>query len=312
MAAPPTTADAPPVTADIQAKAQFLVIHSVDIDSDVGENNRFDMAGIDDALKSLKKEESKEIIFVPAELVSKYKTKAAHDRETVPEDDSTSTSSSDEISVHVEGPVNESLSSSAFTAASSTQGPSTDDATAAEDLDPDVDPSPQRRSRVRFRSRVRITSGLHHYRARERERARDLHPNSHARRLSAASSTTSLSSLSSSISAPLRSPLTEENCEGAWSWTGPPKVGGRPQIWRLPATERTALLGTAHNAPPEYDYDSADDDGDSTRTLLSRQIDLVFGKWPGRLFNRQWWWWQLQPIMCCGCLDESDGGEDYT
>lgn len=300
------------------------------------------MANIDDALKSLKKEESKEIIFVPAELVSEYKTKAVHDRETGPEDDSASTSSSDEISIHVQSPVNESLSSSALTAASSTQVSSPEDATAVEDLDADVDPSTQRRSRVRFRSRVRITSGLHHYRARERERARDLHPNSHARRLSAASSTTSLtSSPSSSISAPLRSPLTEENCTPGWGTLGTRvnlfavsnrqakahahgrgrrRSGGVADLAQ-PSSERTALLGTA---PPDYDYDSADD-RDSTytqsddksvlygygydeETLLSRQIDLVFGKWPGRLLNRQVsivssaFWLLHIPSPNCSCL----------
>lgn len=52
--------------------------------------------------------------------------------------------------------------------------------------------------------------------------------------------------------------------------------------------ERSALL-----APPGYERNpESDDDGsiysecdDDAEALLSRQIDLVFGKWPGRLLN---------------------------
>ncbi|KAJ7151644.1 hypothetical protein C8R46DRAFT_1304215 [Mycena filopes] len=204
--------------------------------------------------------------------------------------------------------------------------PSADDAPhdAADDLDPDADPDPstQRRSRVRFRSRCR-----------------DLHPNTtHARRLSAASSTTSLAiSASSSISAPLRSPLTEESCTPGWGTLGtrvnlfavsnrdrqrkhsmgmegdgggggrirPRRSGRRCYTPTVTAARRLTMMGPYDSDSVYTQSDEESVYGYDDEALLSRHIDLVFGKWPGRLFNRQWWWWQLQPIMCC--LDESDG-----
>jgi hypothetical protein len=267
----------------------------------------------------LRKERSQEIIVVPTELV--YQTNPTDDH------DSYSGSSDDEISIHVERVENdESLSSSALTAASTQPDTDTDNATATEDPY-----SKLRNSRVRFRSRVRITSGLH----------------SHRRRVSATSSLSS--SRSSSISAPLRSPLTEDNCTPGWGTLGQRvnlfavsnrqaaaaaqarsakhRARRRQGIADLATTERTALLG----APPPLGYDGhPDSDGEEEyyddESLLSRQIDLVFGKWPGRLLNRhvspttptyrlnvfadstpaQWWWWQLEPIICCGFLEEND------
>ncbi|KAF8213768.1 hypothetical protein K438DRAFT_2009890 [Mycena galopus ATCC 62051] len=204
-------------------------------------------------------------------------------------------SSSDEMSIHVESPVDQSLSSSALTAVS-TQ-PETDDATVTDDFS-----APLRRSRVHFRSRVRITSGLHH----------------------AASSLSS--SPSSSISAPLRAPLTEADCTPGWGTLGQRvglfAVSNRQAAEarmakhraRRRANEHSALLGDPR--PPGYDGYNRDSDAESGsddecsdidgEALLSRQIDLVFGRWPGRLLNHHWWWWQLQPLICCGCLDEPD------
>ncbi|KAF7340159.1 UPF0052-domain-containing protein [Mycena venus] len=224
----------------------------------------------------LKKERSKEFLV--------YNSDAADER-----DDS---SSGDEISIHVESPHDQSLSSSALTT-TSTQ-PETDDATATEDAS-----SPLRSSRVRFRSRVRITSGLHH---------------SHRRRRVSTTSTSSsslTSSASSSISAPLRSPLTGGQLLARAAEARSAKHRARRRAAGLPPTERTALLG---EQPPGYDrnYHSDEDNAYSDdecdgEALLSRQIDLVFGKWPGRLLNRHWWWWQLEPILCCCCLDDADG-----
>ncbi|KAJ7924434.1 hypothetical protein B0H13DRAFT_1978415 [Mycena leptocephala] len=247
-------------------KTQFLVIHSV-------EDEDLNMSG------PLRKERSQEIIVVPTEL----------------------------ISIHVERVENdESLSSSALTAASTQPDTDTDNATATEDPY-----SKLRNSRVRFRSRVRITSGLHR----------------HHRRVSATSSLSS--SRSSSISAPLRSPLTEDNCTPGWGTLGQRvnlfaisnrqaaaaaqarnakhRARRRQGIADLATTERTALLG----APPPLGYNGhLDSDGEEEyyddESLLSRQIDLVFGKWPGRLLNHHWWWWQLEPIICCGFLEEND------
>ncbi|KAJ7171748.1 hypothetical protein C8R43DRAFT_1120131 [Mycena crocata] len=287
-----------PPAEDTTPNGQFLVIHGVEAEN------------LDMTTPTLKKERStSDVILVPShDLV--FKANASSD-------DHDSSSSEDEISIHVEGPIehdelDESLSSSAFTAVTQdTDATATDDPFAA-----------PRRSRVRFRSRVRITSGLHHHRERD-----------HQRRLSATSSLSS--SPSSSISAPLRSPPTEDNCTPGWGTLGT-RVGlfaisnrqaaaaaaqarnakqrgrRRQGLDDLGHDEHSALL--VDGAPPSYEGDQGDsaeyyssDDEYSDEAVLSRQIDLVFGTWPGRLLNRQWWWWQLQPIVCCGCLDESDG-----
>ncbi|KAJ7480071.1 hypothetical protein B0H11DRAFT_2026403 [Mycena galericulata] len=256
---------------------QILLVHAIE----------------DERMASAKTEGASDEILVPGELV-------LYDADG---------DSGDDMSIHADGP--ESLSNSALTQADT-------DATAIDDVEhpdePDADPYASRRSRVRFRSRVRIASGLHHHR--------------HSRRLSATSSLTS--SRSSSVSAPLRSPTTEETCTPGWGTLGTrvallayssrqaaaakqnqrQKVRGRRGVADIAdgPSEATALLGAG--APPAYDDDddayfsSSDDEGGEV--VLSRQIDAVFGKWPGRLLNRHWWWWQLQPVICCGCFDESD------
>ncbi|KAJ6626965.1 hypothetical protein B0H10DRAFT_2210836 [Mycena sp. CBHHK59/15] len=174
---------------------------------------------------------------------------------------------------------------------------------------PDADADADDRT-VRFRSRVRITSGLHHHRERD--------PETESRS----------SSPSSSISAPLRAPLTDESCSPGWGPLGrrvrifAAARKRRPGVADLAIDERTALLATPVPKPvvhrgargdadgePGADSDCSDAtyDSDDEDALLSRQIDLVFGKWPGRLLNRHWWWWHLQPVVGCRCLDESDG-----
>jgi hypothetical protein len=54
---------------------------------------------------------------------------------------------------------------------------------------------------------------------------------------------------------------------------------------------------------------SEEDDADDAR--LSREIDLLFGKWPGRLLNCQWWWWQLELVFCCEACHCADDSEMY-
>ncbi|KAF7367415.1 hypothetical protein MSAN_00804100 [Mycena sanguinolenta] len=124
---------------------------------------------------------------------------------------------------------------------------------------------------------------------------------------------------SSSISAPLRAPLTEADSTPGWGTLGQ-RVGLFAVSNRLAAEARNAkhharrragLVPGEHSAllgdrlpPRRYDGNSEEERDDEA--LLSRQIDLVFGKWPWRLLNHHWWWWQLQPILCCGCLDEPD------
>ncbi|KAF5392546.1 hypothetical protein D9757_002158 [Collybiopsis confluens] len=49
--------------------------------------------------------------------------------------------------------------------------------------------------------------------------------------------------------------------------------------------------------------DNNEEDG---QERLGHEIDMVFGKWPGRLLNRHWWWWQIRYIACCNLADEWD------
>ncbi|KAH7926199.1 hypothetical protein BV22DRAFT_1046234 [Leucogyrophana mollusca] len=175
---------------------------------------------------------------------------------------------------------------------------------------------PNRHPRVHFRSRVRITSGLRH------------------RRLSdgLASSASSISgSPSSSISAPLRSHTTVS----AKGW-GP--LGQRVSLLtaqhHAPDTNSPLAPGNhrhddrrrhrrRHKVDPQLDADEhtrlipssqrhlyteedIEDDEDEERRWRAQVIDEVFGTWPGRLLNRHWWWWQLEPIVCCICIDCSE------
>ncbi|KAJ7071573.1 hypothetical protein C8F01DRAFT_1111089 [Mycena amicta] len=222
------------------------------------------------------------------------------------------------ILIHIEGP--DSLSSSALTAGSSTIAPDPDDthgtSTPADDSSSDAEGAEAdtsnntrpNRVRVRFRSRVRITSGLHSHHKQQRK-------------FSAGESVSSLASslsVSSSVSAPLRSPPTAETCTPGWGTLGT-RVGllaqskmvlGRDRGRRKAGAgvgvgERSALLADGYDGEAEEREYEADEQDFDDEALLSRHIDLVFGRWPWRLFNRQWWWWQLQPIICCGCLDEA-------
>jgi len=177
---------------------------------------------------------------------------------------------------------------------------------------PVTPPSP---TRVRFRSRVRITSGVRHHHHR-RNLPRD------APSFSADSSLSS--SPCSSISAPLRSPITDANSKPGWGTLGQ-RVGllanrqaagkGRERKRTrhnrsaeqhsnsAPHNERTPLIRSS----TRHDYvggeDEYSDSNQDEEAQLSRNIDLVFGKWPRRLLNRHWWWWQFEPIVRCSCID---------
>ncbi|KAF7310424.1 hypothetical protein HMN09_00584400 [Mycena chlorophos] len=181
--------------------------------------------------------------------------------------------------------------------------------------DADATAARPRPNRVRFRSRVRITSGLHSYRHKQHQQDPQHH------RAGSVSSLASSVSVSSSLSAPLRSPPTAETSKPGWGTLGT-RVGllaaaaaaaqGKKKRYTNNGLlgERSALLGgrarTRYDDDGSSDSDSGDGDGDEILDDLSKQIDLVFGPWPWRLVNRHWWWWQLQPIVCCGCLDEDD------
>ncbi|KIM84746.1 hypothetical protein PILCRDRAFT_818354 [Piloderma croceum F 1598] len=157
-----------------------------------------------------------------------------------------------------------------------------------------------RPSRVRFRSRVRITSGF-----------------SHHRRKSDVGSSRS-GSASSSISAPLRS--YSDGSTNTWGTLGQRvgllalqrKIMGSPEAQQRQkgqvapsgyVDERTPLRNSFnHSSYVEGVQDGNIFDEDSDDERLSRDVDEVFGKFPGRLLNHHWWYWQLEPIICCHYL----------
>lgn len=169
-----------------------------------------------------------------------------------------------------------------------------------DELDPThADEQPPRSpGRVRFRSRVRIASGLHGHRHNARAQDRPAY----------SASSSASDSRSSSLSAPLRS---EENWSKHPGWG---TLGQRVAIMaqshaqrrqqralreqelfaksvqlgihsECAADERTPLTKTA-----SYLYMTPDNPNDSGPTVdpadrLARDIDLVFGPWPTRLWN---------------------------
>ncbi|KAF7306415.1 hypothetical protein MIND_00432700 [Mycena indigotica] len=226
----------------------------------------------------------------------------SHVRESTPK-----TASEEEIAITVEGP--DSLSSSALSGASTivpdepdglhSHAASCSCSSAASDAEDAPNSAVPRPTRVRFRSRVRITSGLHAHHKR---------PLFNSGGGSVSSLASSLSA-SSSVSAPLRSPPTEATSTPGWGTLGT-RVGLFAHAKMAPGRrkrqqgERRALL--ADGGPARYDGEEEVEHYYDDEALLSRQIDIVFGSLPWRLLNGKWWWWHLQPIICCGCLDEED------
>jgi len=185
--------------------------------------------------------------------------------------------------------------------------------------------------RVHFRSRVRITSGLH----RHRRRWYDVASGAPAPPSSCSSSRSG--SPSSSISAPLRThPDSDSSYNTGWGPLGqrvsyfvsrqrtaqdkeamarrwrPASRGLEPSSGRVHPNEHTPLARSPMRSSyvegeglQDSDvFDSEEDDVDDAR--LSREIDLLFGQWPGRLLNHRWWWWQLEPLLYCHCMDDPD------
>jgi len=81
--------------------------------------------------------------------------------------------------------------------------------------------------------------------------------------------------------------------------------------------ERTPLFGPQrqrqrqrqYKPNPVVDEDESLDDLETYnahRARSNNEIDVVFGKWPGRLLNRHWWWWQMKPIVCCNYADDDE------
>jgi len=160
--------------------------------------------------------------------------------------------------------------------------------------------------RVHFRPRVRIASGIRRHRHRHVHSPRIPRSRTYRGRfLSPHSSRSSSPSASSSISVPLRASSDDQTYKPGWV-----PLGQRPALlsdsrqqsrekrakrYRMYPTEETPLL-----------YTQCLDGQDNYPQELSREIDMYFGPWPQRLLNHHWWWWQLEPVVCCHCLDESD------
>ncbi|KAJ4485438.1 hypothetical protein J3R30DRAFT_3283269 [Lentinula aciculospora] len=80
--------------------------------------------------------------------------------------------------------------------------------------------------------------------------------------------------------------------------------------------ERTPLLGSPDTRSRKSSSAAAsfgNDDGSNNFAIetesdcqvrLNHEIDIIFGKWPGRLLNRHWWWWQIKPILCCSYAED--------
>ncbi|EPS98086.1 hypothetical protein FOMPIDRAFT_92084 [Fomitopsis schrenkii] len=188
-------------------------------------------------------------------------------------------------------------------------------------------PAARPQPRVRFRSRVRITSGVHRYRTSGT-------PAPQGQRPLSSGTPSSGSSPSSSISAPLR---YQADDNATWGPLGRrlsalAAAGRRRPVQAAPqyeeegpgrpsahtgANERTALLRSSRHAGYVNPYESHLQEGDVNdmegglrAAEIRRQKELVFGPWPGRLFNLHWWWWHIEPIVCCTyCSEDCDYDE---
>jgi len=201
--------------------------------------------------------------------------------------------------------------------------------------DPEEPDSPhsnaERPNRVRFRSRVRITSGLNRHRHKSQQYQHQ--PGVDYLSFSPASSVSG--SPSSSISAPLRTYRDEQVGKPGWGTLGQrvslfakgnmerrrireqrEQLGlgassFRKRVGReAPVIPYIATNGIGEETPLLLSPPSNASDSDSAREAeaMSREIEMVFGSWPGRLLNYHWWWWHVEPIICCRCLTDDDEG----
>lgn len=202
-----------------------------------------------------------------------------------------------------------------------------------------------RRKRVHFRPRVRITSGIGRHRHQRSPRAHTPdRRDGFVTYASPSSSRSSSPSESSSISAPLRSRADDEMDKPGWGPLGR-RVAllSREARWQRaarerekrrrrrgedlersasprspPATygysERTPLIRPRIQSPNGLTYGARSFDVESDMSdreleeeaRIAKVMDEAFGPMPGRLLNYQWWWWQLEPIVCCRCMEDSD------
>ena len=171
-------------------------------------------------------------------------------------------------------------------------------------LDDDQTPTvPVRHSipKVHFRSRVRITSGLHSSsRSRNRNGAGR---NSIVDDGIGTANTSASGSPSSSISAPLRYQADENNVLGPLgkriNSLALTRNKRNEQLRRASVgssvSERTPFLRASEHGPvPDYTHQrrergriASESDDEGSARGLKREEDIIFGRWPWRVFNRR-------------------------
>jgi len=171
-------------------------------------------------------------------------------------------------------------------------------------LDDDQTPTvPVRHSipKVHFRSRVRITSGLH---SSSRSRNRNgTGRNSTVDDGIGTANTSASGSPSSSISAPLRYQADENNVLGPLgkriNSLALTRNKRNEQLRRASVgssvSERTPFLRASEHGPvPDYTHQrrergriASESDDEGSARGLKREEDIIFGRWPWRVFNRR-------------------------
>ena len=181
--------------------------------------------------------------------------------------------------------------------------------------------------RVHFRSRVRITSGLH---SNNRSRNWDIKArNSTADGGTGTADTSASGSPSSSISAPLRYQADENNILGPLgkriNFLAQTRNKRNGQLRRAAVSERTPFLRASEYGPvPDYTHQrrersrvGSESEDENFPSGSKREEDIMFGRWPWRIFNRhvcaiarvrcrgsdalffQWWAYRCEPVLCC-------------
>lgn len=151
--------------------------------------------------------------------------------------------------------------------------------------------------RVRFRSRVRITSGLH---SSSRSRNHDgTGRNSTFDNGIDTANTSASGSPSSSISAPLRYQADENNVLGplgkrinSLAQARNKRNGQLRRAVGSSVSERTPFLRASEYGPiPDYTRQrrerSRESEDESSVSRLKREEEIMFGRWPWRIFSRQ-------------------------
>jgi hypothetical protein len=151
--------------------------------------------------------------------------------------------------------------------------------------------------KVHFRSRVRITSGLH---SSGRTRNRDGRDSTFNNGIDTANTSAS-GSPSSSISAPLRYQADENNVLGplgkrinSLAQARNKRNGQLRRAVRSSVSERTPFLRASEYGPiPDYTRQrrergrvSGESEDESSVNGLKREEEVMFGRWPWRMFNR--------------------------